>query len=208
MGQAWLRAAELVGEGVLLRPMGPADIQDCFDKLHRQTEVTEWLCWDGPETVQELAPWYLTWPLGDPQRGWDYHFAVIDQADGQFAGVISLRYYDHAYQGDIGYWITPSKWGRGLASEAVRLMTWLAFQHTGAYLVYAEWFHGNEGSRRVLERSHFEADVSGDHHFQKSGKQVFVHFHSLARSRWEELGSCGAPLSSNIVAGVRANSHS
>ena len=187
--------------------MGPGDVQDCFDLIHRRAEITDWLCWDGPEAIDELAPWYLTWPLGDPTRGWDYHFAVVDLADGKFAGVISLRFYDHAFQGDIGYWIDVGKWGRGLATEAVALLTWLAFEHAGAILCYAEWFEGNLGSKRVLERAGFAPDPAGDHRFQKGERDILVHFHSLARSTWESKGKPGAPRESRIEAGQRANPH-
>lgn len=207
MEQAWLRSATLEGAKVRLRPMGPGDIQDCFERIHDNPRITDWLCWDGPEAIEELSPWYLTWPLGDAQRGWDYHFAVIDLEDKAFAGVISLRYYDHAFQGDIGYWIDVNKWGRGLATEAVSLLTWLAFEHTGAILVYAEWFEGNLGSQRVLERAGFQPDPTGDHRFQKGDRDILVHFHSLTRSAWEEAGKPGKPRVVRILAGERADSH-
>lgn len=202
MKQAWLKSARLVGENVLLRPVGPQDVQSCFDLIHGCDEITDWLVWDGPQSLEDITPWYLAWPLGDPLRGCDYHFAIIDRVDGSFSGAISLRYYDHAFQGDVGYWVGREKWGRGFAGEALGILTWLAFEHTGAQLVYAECFAGNERSLRMLEARHFECDALGERLIQKGERQVRAHFLSLARSRWEELGRPGQPPEADVKLGA------
>lgn len=198
MEQKWLKGARLVGDKVVLRPVGPGDVQDCFDRVHDRPEITDWLVWDGPESLEEIFPWYLTWPLGDATRGFDYHFAVLDRSDGSFSGAISLRYHDHTFQGDIGYWIAVDKWGRGLASEAVGMLTWLAFEHTAAQLMYAECFEGNLGSLRVLDRWGYQLDPSGERRIQKRGQEVLVQFLSLARSRWIERGRPGQPVEQQV----------
>ncbi len=201
MNQAWLKSARLVGEKVILRPVGPGDVQACFECTHNRPEITDWLVWDGPESLEEITPWYLTWPLGDRSRGCDYHFAVVDRADGAYSGAISLRYFDHTFQGDVGYWIAVEKWGRGLAREALGLVTWLAFEHTAAQLVYAECFEGNDRSLRLLEDWDYERDPLGETRIEKNGRDVQLLFLSLARRRWTELGSRGTPSEVQVEPG-------
>ncbi|MFT7484388.1 MAG: ribosomal-protein-alanine N-acetyltransferase [Candidatus Paceibacteria bacterium] len=201
MDQVWIKSARLTGDRVLLRPVGPGDVQACFDFVHDQNEITDWLVWDGPATIDDIMPWYLTWPLGAPARGCDYHFAIVDREDGQFSGAISLRYYDHSFRGDVGYWMSVDKWGRGLASEALGLVTWLAFEHTAAQLVYAECFDGNERSMNMLKRWDFELDPRGEARIQKAGKDVIAHFLSLSRRRWKELGGRGVPKEAQVEPG-------
>src|SRR5207244_7702218 len=57
----------------------------------------------------------------------------------------------------VGYWVDPKRWSRGLATDAVKLATWLAFEHFGADDAYAWTFAGNFASRRVLEKCGFRA---------------------------------------------------
>lgn len=201
MEQPWLKHAELVGDSVLLRPVDPADVPICFDMVHDRREITDWLIWDGPESIEEIAPWYLTWPLGDPTRGCDYHFAIVDRVDGAFSGSISLRFHDHVFQGDLGYWVALEKQGRGLASEAIQLLTWLGFEHLGAELLYAECFEGNAGSQRVLERGGYAIDPVGETSVLKRGKQVRTHFFACSRSTWLRAGEPGAPAEARVVPG-------
>src|SRR5213075_1000228 len=61
----------------------------------------------------------------------------------------------HPGRGDLGYWIAPEQQGRGLASEAVGLVAWLAFEVLGADCASACVFTGNHASRRVLEKQGF-----------------------------------------------------
>lgn len=201
MQQPWLKHAELVGERVLLRPVGPADVPICFDLVHGQRAITDWLIWDGPESIEEIAPWYLTWPLGDPTRGCDYHFAIVDREDGAFSGSISVRFHDHPFQGDVGYWVGLDKQGRGFGGEAVRLVTWLGFEHLGAELLYAEWFEGNTASQRVLERAGYEQDPVGETTVLKRGRQVRTHFHACSRSTWLAAGRPGEPPEVRVIPG-------
>jgi len=201
MEQPWLKHAELVGDAVLLRPVGAADVSTCFDLVHGQREITDWLIWDGPEAIEEIAPWYLTWPLGDPTRGCDYHFAIVDRSDGAFSGSISLRFHDHTFQGDLGYWVGLERQGRGLASEAIQLITWLGFEHLAAELLYAECFEGNAGSQRVLERGGYELDPAGETSVQKRGRVVRTHFYAYSRSTWLRAERPGKPGVVRVVPG-------
>jgi len=57
--------------------------------------------------------------------------------------------------GDLGYWIGSEHWGRGLATEAVRLLATFAFAEQGAAALCAWVDVGNEASRRVLEKNEF-----------------------------------------------------
>lgn len=53
---------------------------------------------------------------------------------------------------EIGWWLAPHAWGRGLASEAAEAVCAEAFERVGAPSVIARIQPGNERSRRVAER--------------------------------------------------------
>ena len=54
---------------------------------------------------------------------------------------------------EIGYWLGVEYWGRGIATEAVALVTAWAFDAHGLLRIFAQPFADNRASRRVLEKA-------------------------------------------------------
>jgi ribosomal-protein-alanine N-acetyltransferase len=54
---------------------------------------------------------------------------------------------------EIGYWLGADYWGRGIATEAVTLVTVWAFDAHGLLRIFAQPFAENLASRRVLEKA-------------------------------------------------------
>jgi RimJ/RimL family protein N-acetyltransferase len=195
--QPQLETATLLGERVLLRPLLPGDAEAAFDLIHGRHEITDWLLWDGPESLEELAPWYERWADPGPS-GADYRFAICDRAGGQLWGTLGVRFKGHEYQADLGYWLAVERWGHGYMTEAVRMATWLCFEHVAAQLVYALAFEENQASARVLEKCGFERDPAGRSLVHKRGEPRVEEFFALSRRLWESRGCPGAPLEHDV----------
>ena len=54
---------------------------------------------------------------------------------------------------EIGYWLGTAYWGRGIATEAVTLVTDWAFEAHQLLRIFAQPFASNLASRRVLEKA-------------------------------------------------------
>lgn len=72
---------------------------------------------------------------------------------GEVLGVIGLKRMDRN-QSEIGYWIAPSLWNSGFASEAVRAI--IAANPQGCETLFASVFQDNPRSARVLTNAGFE----------------------------------------------------
>ncbi|MDT0630589.1 GNAT family N-acetyltransferase [Rubrivirga sp. S365] len=101
--------------------------------------------------------------VGARDRDEAYSFAVIEGGNGQAGGVetvvgsCSLKHVDReAGQAEVGYWIGVPFWGRGYATEAVRLAARVAFDELGLDRVVAEVLETNPASARVLEKAGFD----------------------------------------------------
>ena len=81
---------------------------------------------------------------------------IVDS--GQIAGRITLNGIVRGpfLSCSMGYWVSQSANGRGLATAAVREMLGVAFTRLGLHRVQAETLAHNIGSQRVLERNGFE----------------------------------------------------
>lgn len=76
---------------------------------------------------------------------------------GEVVGGIALVPKDdiHRRSADIGYWLAPAYWGRGIATEAVRFACEHAFGPLDLIRVQALVFEGNDASMRVLDKCGF-----------------------------------------------------
>jgi ribosomal-protein-alanine N-acetyltransferase len=79
----------------------------------------------------------------------------------KLVGAIGVEWKDDVfkYNGEIGYWVTPDHWGKGIATESVRLMVDFAFKVQPVKRIFAEVFSDNSASVRVLEKCNFEKEA-------------------------------------------------
>lgn len=75
----------------------------------------------------------------------------------ELMGVISLEKMDRG-QAEIGYWVAPTMWNTGFASEAVTAL--VAANPLGNSAMFGSVFQDNPGSARVLTNAGF--DYLGD----------------------------------------------
>lgn len=62
------------------------------------------------------------------------------------------------YGAELGYWLGEAYWGRGIVTDAVRLVTEHAFADMGFLRLFALPFADNPGSIRVLEKAGYERE--------------------------------------------------
>jgi len=151
-----LTLSDVLVEGALvrLRPVRPDDAPAAFPLVYGVRPVLDWLCWQGPRSLDELRAAYSTWRAPAP-TGDNYHLAVEASADGTFLGTASLRYADHPHIGDLGYWLGVPHHGRGYGMELVGLLVHIGFELMGSTALSAEVFPGNTASVAILERNGF-----------------------------------------------------
>ncbi|KAF0675178.1 GNAT family N-acetyltransferase [Profundibacterium mesophilum] len=71
---------------------------------------------------------------------------------GEVVGVISLKRMDRL-QSEIGYWVAPSSWNTGVASETVKAL--ISANPQGCCTIFASVFQDNPASARVLTNAGF-----------------------------------------------------
>ncbi len=57
---------------------------------------------------------------------------------------------------EVGYWIGEDDWGKGIATQAVRLICEKGFAEYDIVRIYAEFFDCNIASKKVLEKNGFK----------------------------------------------------
>ncbi|MHA6260269.1 GNAT family N-acetyltransferase [Sporosarcina sp. CAU 1771] len=87
----------------------------------------------------------------------EYNFGIFEEQTGKLVGHVSLYSIKRLpfSSGFIGYSIDEGKIGRGIGTEAVKLVTQFAFEKVALHRVEAYVSPRNEGSMKVLEKSGF-----------------------------------------------------
>lgn len=90
----------------------------------------------------------------------DPPLSLVIIVDGRAAGGVGLQPMTDVNRrtAEIGYWIGAAFWGRGIATEAVTLVTDWAFGAHGFLRIFAQPFARNVASRRVLEKAGYELE--------------------------------------------------
>jgi RimJ/RimL family protein N-acetyltransferase len=88
----------------------------------------------------------------------EIHLAIVP--DSEPVGSVGLyrRRGLEQYVGELGYWLGPTCWGRGYATEAARALAEHAFATTDLERIEARVFAWNPASRRVLEKAGFQLE--------------------------------------------------
>jgi [ribosomal protein S5]-alanine N-acetyltransferase len=74
--------------------------------------------------------------------------------DGKFAGALSFHTLDlDEAKAEIGYWLTADARGKGIATNAIKLLTEFGFETIGFHRIEALVVESNVASLKVLEKA-------------------------------------------------------
>jgi len=113
---------------------------------------------------------------------------IID-ADGEAVGATGIHQIDWPNaHGTTGIVIgRRDKWGRGIATEAMRLRTRYAFRELNLTKLMTEVFMDNPASRRALEKNGYKTVGVHRHHFFTGGEWHDVWIGEVLRDDWTKL---------------------
>lgn len=119
-----------------------------------------------PYTKRDALEWLAVATRQDPET----NFAIA--VDDELVGTVGLQLGEDVYRhsAEIGYWLGEACWGRGIATEAVRVLTEWGFSRIGLLRIHALVFEANPASIRVLEKAGFELEGRMRNAVVKSGR--------------------------------------
>jgi len=117
----------------------------------------------------------------ETDSGGSMHLAIV--VGGEVVGGVGVvRQQDIArFTGSVGYWLGPTAWGYGYATEAVRALTEYLFQETDLQRLEARVFEWNPASCRVLEKAGFTLEARLRRGASKDGQLIDVWLYSRTR---------------------------
>jgi ribosomal-protein-alanine N-acetyltransferase len=140
-----------------LRPITIDDAAAYFP-LTSDPRISKWTTWGAHATIDDTREWLRSAAAGVAQ-GDNATWAI--EHEGKVVGCIGLHgivwqfraiRYDRA---ELGYWLAPAEWGKGIATEAATHVVRWGFETLGLHKINVMCLEDNEGSRRVIENVGF-----------------------------------------------------
>ena len=141
---------------VILRQWNEGDIE-LLAKLANNKNIADNMRdrFPDPYTLKDAKEWIALNNKRDPAT----NFAI--EVDGELAGGCGMMLLKDVYRhsAEVGYWIAEPFWGKGVATEAIKLLLEKINKNFPPIIrVYAEIFEYNKASMRVLEKNGFHLE--------------------------------------------------
>jgi RimJ/RimL family protein N-acetyltransferase len=173
----------LEGPRVLLRQLEARDLSDLL-AVFGDPYVAKY--WGGEllgslEEAQQLLAQITT---GIEQRQF-FQWAIALKPEDSVVGTCTLFALNQRHRrAELGFALKRSHWGRGLGTEAVRVLVAFAFGRMGLHRLEADTDPRNDASRKLLSRLGFrEEGYLRERYFTMAEVQDAVFF-GLLRSEW------------------------
>lgn len=161
----------LEGEHIYLREVHPSDVNENYYRWMNDPEVTRYLeSRFYPNSVEGLRE-YVNGKLSDH----DNVFLAIVLKDGdRHIGNIKLGPINWVHRfGDIGILIGEKDcWGKGYATEAIRLVVDYAFRSLDLHKLTASCYDPNRSSVKAFQKAGFDIEGARKAHFYHDGRYV------------------------------------
>ncbi len=107
--------------------------------------------------------------------------------EGERRGVISLMDIDmERGNAEIGLWISSEEQGKGIGTEASRLMTDYGFKELRLHRIFARVFEHNPASARVWEKLGYEEEGVMREHGFIDGDYQNLRIYGILREEWRK----------------------
>jgi ribosomal-protein-serine acetyltransferase len=146
---------QLIGDHLLLRPLRDDDVSGLYEAvLESMAEVSPWLSWCHQDySINESRQFISSRAEAADSDEW-YSFGIFATDTGAFLGGVGLNFINRVHQmGNLGYWVRTAAAGRGIATQAARLMARFAFEQVGLHRVEIVVAISNIASQRVAEKT-------------------------------------------------------
>jgi RimJ/RimL family protein N-acetyltransferase len=150
---------------LFLRPAWLEDAHDLQAAISDERIVRNLARVPWPYRLQDARAFVVTLP----ERGYPSLLITMPDAEGSsLIGGIGL--HEEAGRAELGYWLVPSAWERGYATEAARALLSVA-PMLGHVRIGARHFVDNPASGRVLEKLGFHrtGDIGDRHRLGRAG---------------------------------------
>lgn len=142
-------------ERLILRRFRPEDAPRVAAICNTEEVYKGTLALPHPYT-EESAVWWIDHQDENFSNDYYYDYAITDKQTGELYGCMGIGIDARANMGEIGYWVDPAHWNKGIATEAAKAMIRFGFEVKKFHKINARHFSYNQASGRVMQKAGME----------------------------------------------------
>lgn len=151
---------------------------DGFASLARDPIVMRYIA-EGEPWPDARIGWFLGLQCAFQKTLAYCNWKMVDRASMELLGFCGLAPLDSVGEVEVGWWLKPAFWGRGLAFEAAGHVLGAGFKQYGLERIVARAYQTNHKSVALIERLNMRFDrVLGE------GPQGAILLYSLCSDDW------------------------
>lgn len=161
----------------MLRPFTDADLENVFKGLSH------------PDVIQYYGVSYSTLEETKLQMKWfaeieenktGQWFAICSPDNKEFYGGCGLNNVDTRHRkGEIGYWLLPAFWGKGIITEALPTVIEYGFTTLQLHRIEALIETANENSKKIMNKLGFAYEGTMQECEVKNGKYISLDIYAI-----------------------------
>lgn len=165
------RSVFIEGRQIYLKGIRTADVNSLYCSWLNDPKVNSYLCCRFTKWTLSKMKRYISDTIKDPSN---YFWGIYLKDNDKHIGNIKLGYVNMNYKyADIGVIIGDRcSWGKGFATEAVKLVKDFAFKKLRLHKLTAGSYANNYGSIKIFQKAGFSIEGARKQHFIHKGKYV------------------------------------
>lgn len=179
---------ELRTARLLLRPLESGDAP-ALVRLAGTREVAATTLRIPHPYSEDDARSFLDATAKDFKEGRAVVFAICLSPTRDLCGCVGLHISAAHRHAELGYWVGVPFWGKGIATEAAFAAVAFGFSSLNLHRIYAHYFAGNDGSRRVLEKIGMRHEGRLRQHIVKWDRLIDIENYGILAEDFQQRGT-------------------
>ena len=166
----------LESEKVILRQFVDSDLENVFKGLSHPEIIKYYgISFDSMEATKEQMKWYADLEKNEKGIWW----AICSKVDGKFLGAGGLNNLSKKNKkAEIGFWLFPENWGKGIMTESIPLILNYAFNCIGIHRIEGFVEIENTNCKKALAKLKFNLEGTMKDCEIKNGKFISLDIYS------------------------------
>ncbi len=136
--------------------------------------------------TKEMAEDWISTHQSEFEKRTGVTFAIVLKEASKLVGAISLIRIEEDHQAELGYWIGKEFWGKGICTEAAKLILEYGFRDIGVLRIYARHMTRNPASGKVLQNIGMKREGCLRKHLKKWGSLEDIEMYGALFEEWKD----------------------
>lgn len=172
------------GKNISLRSVILDDCNQRYLSWLEDHEVNKYLETRWSKQTIESIKQFVTDMLNSPDN---YLFAIVVNSTNKHIGNIKIGPVNRTHScADVSYFIgEKSEWGKGYATEAIKLITAFGFKELNLHRIQAGLYENNTGSQKCLEKAGYKFEAVLRKQLKTDNDWEDHKFFGILKEEWE-----------------------